>query len=985
MKKYLVMLLSATVLLFGCEEPTGGTQEEAIQLDKTALSFDAVDALPQDVACILTNCSEITAIPVEEWCTAEVTYASGSAMIRVSVEDNAAEESRSTQIYVSGSTVTEYIDVTQLGLEPALSVAPSNFEVAAEGESVAVVVTSNVEYTIDSDEEWISWEVSENGTITVAVEANTETEERTATLEVENLDYNLKAEVKITQAAAEAADRVRDTDDYFVPYTSLTYGGDIRPGYPIENAWDNNLETYWSCPNSGIKGTAELVFNFDGRYRLDYMDYYPSPDYGQWGEFTVKYKTKKDYKYTEVGTFDFGMKDGKQTLTFEESLVGVTELVIEVKSAKGRSITTGLLAGAAEIEFFYSSDELYNPLELFTDESCSEFKNPNFSEADLDKIKNEDLRYVAEIMLQRTEKDNEFRVATYPTYPNPDLDAAKYHTSTYTRLDNVTGILFDDNKTYTVCVADDGREDVNPRLVVVNYKYPYKDYSNRHPGHFNAVTRSYNLKTGINKITIDENVPDKEWYYGGLAYIEYFSVVDVNVKINFVDGEVNGYYDTEMHEPERFSEFISNSQALQEKTGVAAHLDLRSPEVVLTMGSDLLMQHTQTGERAERLMQLHDSIVWLEEQLQGHHLFNTGAHANRMRMVGRYGGSYMYAGSYETGYDVSGFDCARSVCDPDYVKRDSWGMAHEMGHVNQVRNGLKWVGTSEVTNNICSAYVNWKFLGETRLKQNPVHVGYIGAFSDIMARGCPHVLVGSWDEAYYLKVVPFWQLYLYFTEVKGMTEFYPTIYNTIRNYSDCETMSDEEAMCRFCELVSDVTKLDMTEFFERWGFLDPIEGMWFNDYGKRQVWMTSERINKAREHMSQYPKPEQPIWFITEFNIDRFKNPAPVKVGTAAVNKAKDTYRFSDWENCVAYVVEGSDGEWYAVMDAAYANSVKTAWHEFYWAPQGSEGSASNENSEINYCTAGKHEVVKTPSNTPALKSAKCYGVGADGTFYLAK
>ena len=83
MKKYLLTLLSATALLFGCaNEPGGENLSEAIQLDKTALSFDAVDALPQDVACILTNCSEITAIPVEEWCTVEVTNSNGSAMIR---------------------------------------------------------------------------------------------------------------------------------------------------------------------------------------------------------------------------------------------------------------------------------------------------------------------------------------------------------------------------------------------------------------------------------------------------------------------------------------------------------------------------------------------------------------------------------------------------------------------------------------------------------------------------------------------------------------------------------------------------------------------------------------------------------------------------------------------------------------------------------------------------------------------------------------
>ena len=424
--------------------------------------------------------------------------------------------------------MTEYIEVTQLGLEPALRVAPSKFEVDAEGTSVVAVVTSNVEFDVDCDEEWISWETSENGNITITVEANTETKERSAILEVKNREYELETEVEIIQAAAETADRVRDTDDYFVPYTSLTYGGEIRPGYPIENVYDNNLETFWSCPNSGIKGTAELVFKFDGRYRLDYMDYYPSPDYGQWGEFTVKYKTKKDYKYTEVGTFDFKEQDGKQTLKFEESLIGVTELVIEVKSAKGRSVTTGLLAGAAEIEFFYSGDAFYYPLELFTDESCSEFKNPNFSEADLDKIKDADLRYVAEVMLKRTEKENEFRLATYPTYPHPDLDAAKYHTSTYTKLDNVTGILFEANKTYTVCVADDGRENINPTLVTCNYKFPKKGVNNGM--HFESNSRSYTLKTGINKIVIKPNDSVYYNYYGGLVYIEYFSVIKNNVK-----------------------------------------------------------------------------------------------------------------------------------------------------------------------------------------------------------------------------------------------------------------------------------------------------------------------------------------------------------------------------------------------------------------------------------------------------------------------
>ena len=53
------------------------------------------------------------------------------------------------------------------------------------------------------------------------------------------------------------------------------------------------------------------------------------------------------------------------------------------------NITKGLLAGASEIEFFYSNDVFYSPIEIFEDESCSVFRNPNFSAEDLDKIQNE--------------------------------------------------------------------------------------------------------------------------------------------------------------------------------------------------------------------------------------------------------------------------------------------------------------------------------------------------------------------------------------------------------------------------------------------------------------------------------------------------------------------------------------------------------------------------------------------------------------------
>jgi hypothetical protein len=203
-------------------------------------------------------------------------------------------------------------------------------------------------------------------------------------------------------------------------------------------------------------------------------------------------------------------------------------------------------------------------------------------------------------------------------------------------------------------------------------------------------------------------------------------------------------------------------------------------------------------------------------------------------------------------------------------------------------------------------------------------------------------------------------------------------------------MSSEEALCRFMELVSDLTKTDMTEFFERWGFLKPLENMWFNDYGAVEVNISEARINQAIEYMSKYEKPTQPIWFITENNLHLFKEKPQVKVGTAALNQAQDTYRFSDWENCVVYVVRGTDGREWGIGDACDPNEklrlhVTTSWNEFKWGDKNGNLSPGNVNSEKYYCTVGKSSVTKTPKNTPALKGAECFGVGADGVYYPAK
>ncbi|MBQ8864318.1 MAG: M60 family metallopeptidase [Rikenellaceae bacterium] len=980
MKKYLYVLLAAVLVCFSCTPPAPeppAEPEEIIALVTESLSFAAVDAEPQEVEVVLQNCVEWNISSLDEWAKAEKTIVDDVIMLRVSVENNTAEEPRTTTIYLSGQTAEAELTVTQLGFAPAMVVEPKELSFGAEGGEAAIAITTNVEYTTKCSADWITVTQTETGLQIVAAE-NTTVVERKANVDI-STDYSLGARIEVVQEAGEEPARVRENEACFVPYESITYEGESRSGYGIELAYDNDLDTYWSCPNSGIDENAVLTFHFSGEWRVDYMEYYPSPEYGWWGEFSVKYLPEGSFKYVELGDFDFGMKDGKQTLKFKETLNNVEEIVIEVKTAKGRSMTKGLLAGASEIEFYYNDNVYMTALEVFEDKSCSVFRKKDFSEADLAKIQDSTLRAIASVMLARTPEENEFRVANYKSYPHPDLDAARFLNSPYTKYDNATGVLLLPGKTYTICVSDDGRDDISPKLTVINYKTPKTVDGKISTTEFNWNARDYNLRPGINHISIPANSTNS--HYGGLCYIQLHSTSDLSINVNFVDGEVNGYFDVDKHSPDRWEELLNKSFDLEDKYGFPAHFDMRNERVLMSFPSYLYTQKTKTGERAVTLINHFKEIVELEEEVQGHNLFNTGGHANRMHMIGRYGGSYMYATSYHTGYNIL---AAPGVLDPDGQRESCWGVAHEIGHVNQVRPILKWVGTTEVTNNICSAYVQWTFNNFTVLGQKTSTHGFNAAMRDCMARGCSHVLVGSWDAAYYLKVVPFWQLYLYFTEIKGMTDFYPTIYQTSRNYPDAKTVSNEEAMLRFCELVSDIVKLDMTEFFERWGFLTPVDGVWFSDYGAKQIYITQERIDKARKHMAQYPKPTQPIHFISEHNMELFRNPAEVTVGTVEKTTGSNRYWFKGWENCVAFIVEGSDGKWYAINDTSAAY-LYTKWNEFKWGDSDGNLSPDGSNSKTYYCTVGSYEVNFTEKNTPALKDAKFYGVDANGVFHEYK
>src|SRR5690625_6171603 len=93
---------------------------------------------------------------------------------------------------------------------------------------------------------------------------------------------------------------------------------------------------------------------------------------------------------------------------------------------------------------------------------------------------------------------------------------------------------------------------------------------------------------------------------------------------------------------------------------------------------------------------MYDDLVFLEKDFMGLIKYDRPT-INRAYFHAMYH-SFMYATAYRTAYNVSGEGVKRTVMDPQTLRRDCWGPAHEMGHTFQTRPGFRWHGMTEVTN-----------------------------------------------------------------------------------------------------------------------------------------------------------------------------------------------------------------------------------------------------------------------------------------------
>ncbi|QCX53759.1 M60 family metallopeptidase [Elizabethkingia sp. JS20170427COW] len=617
----------------------------------------------------------------------------------------------------------------------------------------------------------------------------------------------------------------------------------FQGGENIERSFDGDYTTLYHStwyPNSNTFPIT-LNYNFDGNTPLDYILYYPRQDgnvNGNFGNVVISYNTLDHPEFIQIHTQDFQQKNDMQKIIFPQQ---IKPLNIQIKILDGKND----FASASEIEFYTKNPNAFSPEKyshIFKDNIFSELQ-PGVTQIDIDAISSPFFKTVAQCMLNNTylKKD---RVKTYGVYPTVSTIASQYKLSGYDAYENATGIAFEAND-YAIIFAKDIPAEASVYLKV-------RDWANED----NPAEKSYKLENGYNAILLSN---------GGLAYISYYSDSPFpNTSINIMSGIVNGVYNTQETTDTDWQNMLTNE--VYPKIDIVGHYT----HLVI----DKAPVETFHSTSAQPLIDIYDQITKSERTLMGFYKYNKDT-KNRQLVYTESKSGY-YAGGMGAHLDLTWGHAASASA----TGLDLWGVPHELGHVNQIRPNLRWIGTTEVTNNVYSVWVYYNLynnknsgIRHTRLEfESSSNANFPsisgGRYGEVIKAGM--ILNKNYNDVpadgAFRKLIPFWQLQLYY-QLAGASKGAPTLFltkisdektnkfpaSTVASdgvdYANWYAYVAEKARQRpsntsngqitmdFAVDVCDAVQEDLTDFFTKIGFFTPVS-LTIEDYSTSNLVVT---------------------------------------------------------------------------------------------------------------------------------------------------
>jgi hypothetical protein len=494
-----------------------------------------------------------------------------------------------------------------------------------------------------------------------------------------------------------------------------------------------------------------------------------------------------------------------------------------------------LTASVAEIDI----EAIEADMTFFTDASCSRLKK-DMKKKHLKDFKSDLLKTVATGMLNET-YDETYRAASYEAYASPRaLNKLLKLGNGFSRYENITGIYLEAGEN-VVFVGDTGGKELS--LLIPDWmRKPAEGIKpSKDPNGWGLKKQTIKLKTGLNVINVEK---------ASNVYVSYFDDEPAEapeVCVHFPTGKVNGFFDASKHSNDDWNRLLDNA--------VGPIMDARGKHIQVAYPVEWFNVHTR-GKGVE-LINNYDTML-------NHHYTLLGLvkykKVPRNRILARVNFNYyMFRDGDGVAY-LGNKGTMRMVADPSVVivGDPCWGFCHEVGHALQMNPQMTWGGLTEVSNNIFTLYTTTKMGNKSRIKRQR---NYEKARKNTIEARVSFLA----DKDVFNRLVPFWQLHLYFSR-NGNPDFYADVMEEMRNRPDAGRGDDSiKNQFEFVKICCDVGKLDLTDFFDKWGFLWVGE-MTVHDYRKYNYKITQKMVDETKSYIAKknYKKPGEDLTLIED-------------------------------------------------------------------------------------------------------------------------
>lgn len=861
-----------------------------LKINQKNINFLATGTLSKTVK-IDSKSGKWKAVLIEDvnWCQISI---DDNGALNISVTENKKRQKRTVKIEVRLGTQKDSITVEQLGTAVDILVDRNFVDIKTIGDVFTLRVTTNAEYKFTIPK-WVKEAKPSTRSddmvdylIHFSVGPNEEDEKRQGVIEFYDINRTAIQKVIITQKGLNdysGKDLEGVFDDIKHKVINATASSEHYEE-KIDMSHDGNLDTKYTSNWSNTGSNyfpIELIYNLENADALNYFIYYPRNDYsnnGLFKEVEIEALFGDNSDFIKIMDYNFKGSSHPTRVTLDKKITNPKSIKFIVKSGDGDGQG---FASCAEMEFYQYNPNLFDYSTLFTDQTCSELKI-GITKSDIEECEYSFYQNLA-YYLFNNKYDNEFRVATFKAYPHPDIQARINKTGGYSLMDNPTGIYVTEDE--EVIILADDLKGAKLSVLIQNLDTPGGD---------GFGGPSFPISAGVNKF----KAPHK-----GLLYIMYHSnsTDDIDaykelppVKLHFATGLVNGYFDSQKHSEEDWNRLIDNT--------TSQYFDVVGKYSHITFPVNDFKLHTTSGLK---LINVYDQIVFKEMELMGLFKYDTPEtpriYRNRMYFNVMYH-SYMYAASYRTGYESG---TMTYLTNENILPKDGiWGPAHEVGHMNQTSPGLKWVGTTELTNNIFSQYVQTELGNISRLQGEDCGEGtsrFEHAMTNLFYK---NDLQHAIEPDVFCKLVPFWQLHVYFSWVLGNNDFYKDVHEDVRQDPDRGTAGKNQLW--FAYRASKAAGYDLTDFFEKWGFFRDID-IDMQDYWTERLTITPDLVNDVKKAIKSLnlQKPKHAFEYITDENSRLYKTNEKVINGTFSIDNSRISTR--GCENAVAIEVYEGD------------------------------------------------------------------------------